>query len=72
MLLSRSSIKVLNRIDSNTEPWVTQLITDYQLDLAPFTTTFQAQPAFNPVNGTPVQATAASFSSSQYFFQFSH
>jgi len=37
---SRSSVNILNRTGSNTNPWETQLMTCHQLDLTPFTTTF--------------------------------
>ncbi|KAK4813337.1 hypothetical protein QYF61_026500 [Mycteria americana] len=41
---SWSLIRILNRTGPNTEPWGTSLVTGYQLDLTPFTTTLWAQP----------------------------
>jgi len=35
---SISSVKILNRIDLNTDPWGTSLMTRLQMDLTPLTT----------------------------------
>ena len=41
---SRSSIKILNKMGSSTNPWGTPLVTGNQLDLTPFTSTLWAWP----------------------------
>ncbi|KAJ7399991.1 hypothetical protein BTVI_109665 [Pitangus sulphuratus] len=42
---SRSSTKMLNRTGPSTDPWGTPLVTDHQLDAAPFTSTLWARPS---------------------------
>ncbi|RMC07389.1 hypothetical protein DUI87_16854 [Hirundo rustica rustica] len=58
---SRSSIKILNKTRPNPDPWGTPLVTDYQQDVALFTTTLWAQQILNPAKSAPVQTMGCQF-----------